>query len=91
VPPWANCSRRGRGRADAGDAVLDLLGIAGEFLTEGQRRRILQMGAADLDDRRKLHGLGRERRLEVNQRRDQLALDLLDRGDMHGGWEAVVG
>ena len=28
----------------------DLRRVAGEFLAEGDRRRVLQMGAADLDD-----------------------------------------
>ena len=30
--------------------VLELRGVAREFLTQGQRRRVLQMRAADLDD-----------------------------------------
>ena len=34
----------------ASRAVGDLRGIAGEFLAQRQRRRVLQMGAADLDD-----------------------------------------
>ncbi len=35
---------------DALDAVLDLRRVAGEFLPERQRRGILRVGAADLDD-----------------------------------------
>ena len=35
---------------DALDAVLDLLGVAGEFLAQRERRRVLGVRAADLDD-----------------------------------------
>ena len=35
---------------DALDALLDLEGVAAELLAEGQRRRVLGVGAADLDD-----------------------------------------
>ena len=34
----------------ADDAALDLRGVAGELLAERQRRGVLRMGAADLDD-----------------------------------------
>ena len=37
-------------RFDARDAVLDLPRIGAEFRAEPQRRRVLQMRAADLDD-----------------------------------------
>src|SRR3546814_13053503 len=38
------------GALQALDAVGDLNGVAGEFLAEGQRRCVHQVGAADLDD-----------------------------------------
>ena len=41
--------------------VLDLRRVAGEFLAERQRRRVLRVGAADLDDVRELPGLGLQR------------------------------
>jgi len=37
-------------QADALQAILDLLGVAGEFLAEGQGGCVLGVGAADLDD-----------------------------------------
>jgi hypothetical protein len=40
---------RRQGDLEPSDAVRHLLGVAGEFLAEGDRRRVLQMGAADLD------------------------------------------
>ena len=40
---------------------LHLRGVAGEFLAERQRRRILRVGAADLDDAGEFLGLLVER------------------------------
>src|SRR5690606_37242416 len=51
--------------AYAGDSVLRLLHIAGELLTEGKRRRILQMRAADLDDARERPLLRRQRAAQL--------------------------
>jgi hypothetical protein len=48
--------------------MRELRRIAGEFLAQGQRRRILQMGAADLDDGGKAFRLCRECRLERVER-----------------------
>ena len=56
---------------DARDAVLDLRGVAGELLAEGERRRILRMGAADLDDLRPGLRLVVEGVAELLQRRDE--------------------
>ncbi len=53
-------------------AVGDLRGIAGEFLAERQRRGVLGVGAADLDDVVEGLGLGFERRMQVLQRRQQV-------------------
>ena len=81
---------RRQGRADAprhgraGDPARDLL-------PERQRRRVLQVRAADLDD------VGERARLAVQhvaQRRDrgnQARDDLADRGQVHGRRERVVG
>jgi hypothetical protein len=77
-------------RLDALDAVGDLGDVAGELLTDGQRRRILKMGAADLDDVGEFLGLGVQSGMQVLQRRDQFMVDLLDRRDVHSGREAVV-
>ena len=51
VPPCASRMHPRQHAFDPGDAVLDLRRIAGEFLAQRQRRRVLQVGAADLDDR----------------------------------------
>jgi hypothetical protein len=48
------------------------------------------MGAADLDDVGEGLGLGVQRRAAPISAGHQPVLDLLDRGDMHGGREAVV-
>ena len=67
-----------------------LRGVAGEFLAERERRRVLGVGAADLDDAGELLGLFLQRLLQMRERRDQPVRDLLGRGDMHRGREAVV-
>src|SRR5258708_30920960 len=44
-------SEQVRGRLpDTSDSQFELCRITGEFLSEGERHRILQMGAADLDN-----------------------------------------
>ncbi len=55
------------------DAVVDLRRIAGEFLAERQRRRVLQVGAADLDDRVPALRLVGEARVHRLERREQLS------------------
>ena len=51
VPPRASSASRGfDGRAGARRALLDLLRVARELLPEPDRHRVLQVGAADLDD-----------------------------------------
>ena len=66
--------QHGHGLLDARDAVLHLLGIAGEFLAQRQRRGILRVGAADLDDVAPGLGLGVQRLVQVPERRDQVVL-----------------
>src|SRR3546814_3524612 len=61
------------------DAVGDLGGIAGEFLSEGERRRVHQMGAADLDDLLEGLGLGIEGGVQVTEGGHRLAEDMIDR------------
>ena len=62
-------------RLGAPDRLLDLARVARELLAEPDRRRVLEVGPAGLDDAPELVGLGRERRLQLDQRRDQLLLD----------------
>ncbi len=79
------------GRAlDAGDDGLHLGRVARELLAEGQRGRVLGMGAADLDDVRERRGLGLECVLEMGQAGNQAILEL-DRGrDVHRRGEGVI-
>jgi hypothetical protein len=72
------------------ESRLHLRGVAGEFLPERQRRGILQVGAADLDDVGEFLALALERRVQMRQRRQQVSGDLGCCCDMHRGWEAVV-
>ena len=76
---------------DARDAVLDLLRVAGELLAERQRRCILRMGAADLDDVRP--GLAPCRSSALRRCRSagsRRCVDLLGAGDVHGRRIGVV-
>jgi hypothetical protein len=76
---------------DALDAVLDLLGIAAELLAQRQRRGVLGMGAADLDDVAPGLGLGVQRGVQMFQGRDQVVDHLFGAGDVHGRGIGVVG
>src|SRR5690606_14046 len=53
-----------QGRTDLVRGERDLRRIAGEFLAEGNGRRILKVGPADLDDSGELPGLGVDGRAE---------------------------
>src|SRR3546814_11620827 len=55
-----------------------------------QRRRILQMGAADLDDVVPAGGMGGEQAVQMAKRRHQTAGHLARGGDVHCGGEAVI-
>ena len=58
---------------DAPHAVFELRHVAGKFLAERQRRRVLRMRAADLDDVRELRRLlGRARPCSFCTRRQQV-------------------
>ena len=72
------------------DAALDLRGVAGKFLAERQRRRVLGVGAADLDDVRERLFLFAQRAQQFAQRRNEVGGDALGRRDMHRGRERVV-
>ena len=70
------------------DAGFHLGRVAGKFLAERERRGVLGMGAADLDDRRERLGLGLERRCKCASAGSSRCGDLLRRRDMHGGRES---
>ena len=80
----------GQGRLDARDAERDLRRVAGELLAEGNRRRVLQVRAADLDDVGEGFGLVVEGAVQVAKRRQEAVVDLARRGDVHGGRKRVV-
>ncbi len=68
---------------DAGDAVLDLLGVAAEFLAQRQRGGVLGVGAADLDDawpRRRTWPSGLRRCLRAGSRSGTICFGA---GDVH--------
>ena len=72
------------------DAEFELAGIAGKFLAEGERGRVLGMGAADLEDIGPGLGLGVQRRVQVLQGRNERTRYFHRAGDVHGGWIGVV-
>ena len=72
------------------DAPLDLLRVAAELLSEAHRRRVHEVGAADLQDAVKFFGLGGQRGPESLQRGDEIFLQCHARRDVHGGGEGVV-
>ena len=82
--------QRGQRRLDARNAILDLLRIAGEFLAERQRGRILRVRAADLDDLLPVDRLLLQRCVQVLEGREQVGRDLLGAGDVHRGRERIV-
>lgn len=74
---------------DSRDGVGELLNVARELLAEGERRRVLEVGAADLDDVLKLGALDFHRVAELVQSREERGVELRDGGDVHGCREAV--
>ena len=72
------------------DAAFDLRGVAGKFLAERQRRRILGMGAADLDDMCERLFLLAQRAVKRLERGNEIVGDAHRGGDVHCGRERVV-
>src|SRR6185437_6907 len=77
-------------RAQPRDAALDLRGVTGKFLAERQRRRVLGVGPADLDDTGERLFLLAQRAVKLLQRRNQIGGNVHRRRDVHGGRERVV-
>ena len=75
----------------ATDGFLDLAGVATELLTEADRRRVLEVGPARLDHRPELVGLGRQRRLQLDEGRDERLLDGHRGGQLERRRDGVVG
>ena len=72
-------------------AKRDLGGVAGELLAERDRHGVHQVRAAGLDDVLKAFRLARERALELLERGQQLVLGDVQRGQVDGRGEHVVG
>ena len=71
--------------------VVEHAGIARPFLPERDRRRILHVGAADLDDVLPFLRLRRDRVVQCAHRRDQPLRHAERRRDVHRGGKRVVG
>src|SRR2546427_1169343 len=54
-----------KSHGDASTIAIKHIDVAGKFLAKSERRGVLQMGAADLDDIRKFFGFGVERVAEI--------------------------
>src|SRR5207253_5743024 len=72
------------------DAVPDLGRVAGEFLTQRQRRGVLGMGAADFHDFRERTLLLDELTVKFGERWDQLGRNCAGGCDVHRSRKAVV-
>ena len=70
--------------------IGNLLRVAGKFLAKPDRRRIHQMGPADLDDVPEFFRLRFKRALQFFQRRDETVLQLFGRADVDRGRNHVV-
>ena len=80
----------GQHRLDALEVGVELRDVAAELLAEGERHRVLQVGAADLDDVAELFRLRRQRVTQARDRGHELVHHLLGGGDVHRGRERVV-
>ena len=90
----ATLCEHGQAREDALDAldtVRELLDVAGEFLAESERRRVLKVGAADLDNVLELQLLGVHGRVELDEGGEEGVGDFDDGRDVHRGGEAAQG
>ena len=72
-------------------AERDLRGVAGELLAERHGDGVHQVRAPGLDDVLKAPRLARERALQLLERGQQLVLGDVQRGEVHGRGEHVVG
>ena len=81
----------GKGVLDGTDAMLDLSGVATEFLTEGQWGSVHQVGTTDLDDVGHFLCLGVKSLVELAKAWQGHFDDLLVASDVHAGGEGIVG
>ena len=92
VPPSASSPRCGSALAHVRQAVIELRDPARDLLAERERRRVLQVRAADLDDRPRTRRPCRASVVAQARRRagSSRADERLDRGDAHRRREDVV-
>ena len=91
VPPIASSRQPRQRQLDGGLGLRELRHVAREFLPERERRRVLQVRAADLDDRRERLGLRRERRRAgAPARGSRSCASRARRGDVHRSRKHVV-
>jgi hypothetical protein len=79
------------GRLDPRDAQLDLARVSGELLADAHRRRIHQVGAADLHRIVQLRRLARQTCLQLPQGGQQVLVEGLTGGDVERRGHHVVG
>ena len=72
------------------DIVAEHPGVAGPFLAQGDRRGVLHMRAADLDDVVPGGGLRGNGVMQPFDRRDEPLFQIDRRRDVHGGWKRIV-
>ncbi len=77
--------------ADGALGVVQLGDESGQFLAEGDGRGVHQVGAPGLHQAGMARSLLGQATGQLGQRRQQVAVDGLGHGDVHGGGEAVVG
>jgi hypothetical protein len=70
--------------------MIELRHVAGKFLAERQRGRVLQMRAPDLDNVGERRGSARQRRVEARERRNEVARYRFRGGNMHRGRKYIV-
>ena len=71
--------------------MVELGNVAGKFLTQSQRRRVLQVGAADFDDGGEFFGFFIQCITQGLDGRDEVAVDFNRGSNVDGGWERVIG
>ena len=90
VPPSGICPSRGSASSTRAAPELDLRRVAAELLAERDGHGVHEVRAARLDDRRELRSLGRERRLELAERGQQVVRGRVQRGEVDRRGEHVV-
>src|SRR5713226_5969225 len=77
------------GDGDAAAVTIEKIHVAGKFLAEGERRGVLQMGAANFDDVRELFGFDVESVAKSFDRGEETARGFRGGGNVHGGGKRV--